>query len=416
MNIIEKNGCLVIINELSHLATGRKSSAFLADIKGHREKIADAVRGKRVLVIGGAGSIGSAVVSEIMPFRPSSLCIVDRNENNLVEIVRDFQSRKGGIRIRDFQALPIDYGSPIMRRFIAEQTPFDIVMNFAALKHVRSEKDIFSLLQLLQTNVLNVARLLKWISSRGGSGRFFSVSTDKAANPVNLMGASKRLMEHVMFSGQVIEDDSLLISSARFANVAFSDGSLLFGFMKRWEKEQPLAAPQGARRFFVSLEEAAHICLMAAFCAPHKHIIVPKLDPAKDTRELETIARLFIQSMGLEPKIYFEEAASRENVSRDIGENRYPLLITPLDTSGEKIEEEFVGEGEIAKNIGFFNILGIPYFPAPPGSVGALIEWIEGYASSAHGSITKADVVEAVKTVVKEFRHIETGKSLDLRM
>jgi FlaA1/EpsC-like NDP-sugar epimerase len=236
------------INDLARLATGREKELFTEDIDRFRTELTQRIGGSRILVIGGAGSIGAATVRSLVPFGARSLHVVDQNENTLVELVRDLRSRFDASKLPDFRTLPLNFGSPIMERFLMEEEPYDFVLNFAALKHVRSEKDCCSILQMLDTNVVKPAYLLKWLVNRGGLRGYFCVSTDKAANPVNLMGASKRLMEHVIFSGEVAECRDVKITSARFANVAFSDGSLLQGWLMRLSQGQPLAVPRDTRR------------------------------------------------------------------------------------------------------------------------------------------------------------------------
>jgi FlaA1/EpsC-like NDP-sugar epimerase len=368
------------------------------------------------LVIGGSGSIGSATVRAMIPFRPRSIHVVDRNENTLAELVRDLRSGPDGLAIGDFRTLPLDFGSPIMRRFLMEQEPYDGVLNFAALKHVRSEKDIYSLLSMLDTNIVKPARLLRWLAELGFRGSYFCVSTDKAANPVNMMGASKRAMEHVAFSGEAAEGFIASVSSARFANVAFSDGSLLQSFCLRLEKRQPLAVPANTRRYFVSLAEAGHICLLAAVCAPNKHLLVPRLSSAYDLRELEPIAVEFLRMHHWEPRIYRNENEARANVEKDMSAGHYPLLITDLDTSGEKAYEEFVGADERALEIGMSRLLAVPYQPRSHGTVAAFLTKIEELLTGVGRRVEKRDIVRRLSMVVPELKHIERGKSLDERM
>jgi FlaA1/EpsC-like NDP-sugar epimerase len=403
------------LKDLAFLATGRKGSLFQEDLDASRDQIQEQVAGRRLLVIGGAGSIGSSTLRLLADFAPGCLHVVDQSENNLAELVRDLRSRPGGLPVGDLLLLPLDYGSPHMGRFLRSQAPYDFVLNFAALKHVRSEKDVCSSLQMLDTNVLKTARLLRWLAERGGTRGFFSVSTDKAANPVNLMGASKRLMECVMFSGEAAEIP-FHVSSARFANVAFSDGSLLNGFLRRMEKGQPLAAPRDTRRFFVSMEEAGQICLLAAFRAPGQHTVIPRLQPDTDLHDLETIARNVIGHFGLAPRTYLDEEAARAGVPGDLAAKAYPLLLTPLDTSGEKAFEEFVGAGESSVELGFSQLAAIPYLPAPAGAVRSFLDRLQGLVDDPDRDLSKADIVAAVREVVPQFDHVETGKSLDNRM
>jgi FlaA1/EpsC-like NDP-sugar epimerase len=404
------------VASLASLATGRVGSLFSEDVETHREAIASRIRGSRILVIGGAGSIGAATVTAVAAFSPESLHVVDHNENTLAELVRSLRSDPAGFSAPDFRCLPIDFGSPIMERMLREAPPYDYVLNFAALKHVRSEKDVCSLLQMLDTNLIKQARLLRWLAEKGGVTRYFCVSTDKAANPVNLMGASKRVMEHVMFSRETCPTLKAETVSARFANVAFSDGSLLDGFLKRLQKGQPLVVPRDTRRYFISLAESGQICLLAAFCAPHCHIVVPRLDPAGDLRDLEGVAAAVVRWAGFEPAICRDEAEARTRVAADVRGGRYPLLLAPLDTTGEKPYEEFLGEGETPVEIGMSQLLAAPYVPAPRGAIAALIAQLERYVADPCLAVDKATIVASLAAIVPQFHHRETGKNLDHRM
>jgi FlaA1/EpsC-like NDP-sugar epimerase len=402
-------------DSLSNLATGRQKTLFSEDVESCHSQIEDTVKGKRVLVIGGAGSIGSSTVLQLASFGPSSLHVVDQNENNLAELVRDIRNQQEPFNVIDFQALPIDFGSPIMARLIKEQSPYNIVMNFAAIKHVRSEKDTYSVLQMLDTNVIKPVRLISWLDQRGGVGRYFCVSTDKAANPVNLMGASKRLMEHIIFSGEV-SDISASITSARFANVAFSDGSLLFSWLRRLEKNQPLVVPLNTKRFFISTREAGQICLIAGTCAPDRTILIPRFQPEKDLKELRDIAISFLRMMGFEPHEYLSEEEAKSSIDSDRATGKYPLLLTPLDTSGEKSYEEFVGSGEYTKEVGFTNLLAIPYEDCSNSPLRKTISSIMRDLNNSNLHLDKEQIIKLIMSVIPEFHHIETKKYLDNRM
>ncbi|MFZ1936099.1 MAG: polysaccharide biosynthesis protein [Thermoguttaceae bacterium] len=401
---------------LSSLATGRSASLFAGDVDSRREELRRRIGGSRILIVGGSGSIGAATTAAVAAYRPESLHVVDQNENTLVELVRTLRSDPAGLAVPDFRCLPIDFGSTIMERMLRESPPYDYVLNFAALKHVRSEKDVCSLLQMLNTNLIKQTWLLCWLAEKGGLKRYFCVSTDKAANPVNLMGASKRAMEHVVFSGETCPSLTAETVSARFANVAFSDGSLLDGFLKRLQKRQPLAVPRQTRRYFISLVEAGQICLLAAFCAPHRHTVVPRLDPAADLHDLQDVAEAVLRRAGFAPAIYHDEAEARTRVPADMKAGRYPLLLAPLDTSGEKPYEEFLGENETAVEIGMSQLLAIPYVPAPRGTVATLIEELERYVANARVPADKAAIVARLAAAVPQFHHVETGKTLDQRM
>jgi FlaA1/EpsC-like NDP-sugar epimerase len=400
---------------LSALVTGRSTSMFAGDFAARRDEIAERVAGKRVLVIGGAGSIGAATVHALMPFAPGALHVVDQNENGLAELVRDLRSGPG-VATGDLRTLPIDFGSAAMHRLLRSEAPYDLVLNFAALKHVRSEKDVYSLLQMLDTNVLKCVRLLAWLGECGQPLRYFCVSTDKAANPVNLMGASKRLMEHVVFSGEAVPLPQAHITSARFANVAFSDGSLLQAFLLRLQKGQPLAAPRATRRYFVSLQEAGEICLLAAACAPDRHLLVPRLDAVVDLVLLEDVAARVLHHHGFEPRVYQDEQTAKAQLASDVRDGAYPLLLTSLDTSGEKPYEEFVGNGEIVTDIGLAKLQAVAYQATAPGAVSRLTTRLAASLTDVDVPIAKQDIVRWIGDVIPQFRHVETGQGLDDRM
>ena len=312
-------------------------------------------------------------------------------------------------------AEPLDFGSELCRRLLHERGPFDLVLNFAAIKHVRSEKDVCSVLQMLDTNVVKVSRLLQWLGEMQRDFAFFSVSTDKAANPVNVMGASKRAMEQVMFSASGRPGGRGRVTSARFANVAFSDGSLLFGWTHRFAKRQPIACPEGARRYFISSEEAGHICLLASTVAHDGQVVVPDLDPERDLIELAVVARRFIDHLGFRPKEYRSEDEARASVTRDMARGEYPLLLTALDTDGEKPFEEFVSEGELEVSIGLPHLKAVVPPRVDEGPLRSLVESIVTALSDARTPITKEEIIAAIGDVLPEFQHAQTGLSLDDR-
>ncbi|WP_245304280.1 polysaccharide biosynthesis protein [Hoeflea olei] len=398
-------------------------SLLTDDLRKFSGTLTERVKGKRILAIGAAGSIGSSTVEVLAGFEPASLHVVDHNENELAELVRTLRSREQALAVADFRTLPLDYGSPAMRLLLHEEGPYDIVLNFAAIKHVRSEKDVFSMLQMFDTNFLKQSQLLRWLGETGFTGRFFSVSTDKAANPSSFMGASKRLMEHVMFSGEAAEGLKATITSARFANVAFSNGSLLQSFERRLQQGQPLAAPRDTRRYFVSLEESGQLCALASVCGPDQHIMVPKLDPDEHLLPLENMARSFLEAMGYTPEIMTEEAEARASVARLRAEGRWPLLLTPLDTAGEKPYEEFVAEGETALDVGFGELMAIAYKPAEKGLVSALIKDVEAiFRDTASLARPPSLDKDRLKTLVARIEpsflttHKYSDKTLDLRV
>ena len=396
---------------LERTAVGRDRSHFEADIDRLMPDIARRLDGARVLVIGGAGSIGVATIDLLTRHRLKALHIVDINENGLAELVRDLRSRADTMRVEEFRTLPIDYGSPIMARFLAEAPAYDLVQNFAALKHVRSEKDIYSMLQMVDTNLVKQRRFKRLLERHGHNGRYFAVSTDKAANPLSVMGATKRLAEEIIFEkGPAAET-----SSARFANVAFSNGSLLQSFLIRLAKNQPLAVPRATRRYFVTLAEAGEICLLAGSVTPSGTIAFPTLEPEHNLRLLDEIAADVLRAFGYEPVIYDDEAAARCNAPHEIARKRYPLLLTPLDTAGEKPYEEFVGEGEEVESIGLRSLSGIRHRPVG-SAFDQLFAALEVAVSHPNSTLDKASVVSMIGAVLPQFKHKASVKTLDDRM
>ncbi len=399
---------------LARLATRRERDLFADDVLRSDAELHEHIRGRRVLAIGGAGSIGSATVRLFGAYQPATVHVVDQNENNLTELVRDLRSG-GGFDVPDFRALPLDYGAPVMSSLLRDEAPYDFILNFAALKHVRSEKDAYSLTQMLDTNLGKHARFLKWMADSGQAGRYFCVSTDKAANPVNLMGASKRLMEHLAFSNGWRTESAPDVTSARFANVAFSDGSLLDGFLKRLQKRQPLAVPRDTKRYFVSLREAGQICVLASVLCPARHILVPRLDAEHDLVELEAIAVAFLRHFGLATEMHTDEAAARAAVEPALSRGAYPLLVTALDTSGEKPFEEFLGDGEHSVDIGRASVEAVPYLPGEPGRLDTFLERLEGLLS-ARSHASREEIIGWMSDAVPNFRHASSALDLDQRM
>lgn len=401
------------------IATGRAGSLFEADIAQSEDALRAAISGKRVLAIGGAGSIGSSTVLQIAMRVPDTLHVVDQNENGLAELVRQLRSQPDIWSARDFQTLPLDYGSAAMRHLLASQAPYDLVLNFAALKHVRSEKDPFSTLQMFETNLLKQERFMRWLAESGFAGRFFTVSTDKAANPSSMMGASKRAMEHVLFNSTVATELPGIKTSARFANVAFSNGSLLQGFENRLARVEPLAAPRDTRRYFVSLRESGELCVLAATLAPDRTIVIPRLDPEKHLVPLQAIAVGFLRHHGFEPA-YFEDEREACAAARDESKNgRWPLLLTALDTSGEKPYEEFMTEREEAREIGLPNLHSVNYAAAEQRAIDAMLRQTETLMNDATADGLNKDKLKAVIAMVEpDFltTHKDAVANLDQRL
>jgi FlaA1/EpsC-like NDP-sugar epimerase len=405
-----------MLDDLAVLATGRTQDLFADDVLEHSSEILENFASRRVLVLGGAGSIGSSVVGLLADLPVSCLHVVDQNENALAELVRTLRSREAGLSVQDFRTLPLDIGSLLMQRFLATERPYDWVFNFAALKHVRSEKDICSALQMLDTNLIKPLRCWNWLLEMGSAPSYFSVSTDKAADPVNLMGASKRIMEHLMFCPGGPMSGAKRSTSSRFANVAFSNGSLLESFVKRLEKRQPLACPRDTRRFFVSLREAGQICLLAAACGPDHYIAVPRLDPEADTRLLEDVAAGLLRRHDFTAQLYFDEERARANVMRDMAKRKYPLLMTELNTQGEKPCEIFAGPGEETVEFGMSNVVAVRYRPIPLDLLEEFLEELKLLIYKLERKVTKRDIVQAMSRVVPEFQHADSLQTLDQRM
>lgn len=383
---------------------------FKSDIDTYRAALEQRIEGKSVLVIGGAGSIGSSFVKAILPFKPASLVVVDINENALAELTRDLRSTKGMYVPDDYIPYPMDFASPVFKKMFRSRKGFHIVGNFSAHKHVRSEKDIFSVEALLQNNVLH-AKLLLDLLSEFPPEEYFCVSTDKAANPVNIMGASKRIMEDVIFS----YSDRFPIKTARFANVAFSNGSLPAGFLARIQKLQPLSAPSDVRRYFVSPEESGHICLLSCILGENRAIFFPKLSKAQMIT-FDAIGTELLKVHGYEIlKCSSAEEAINKAEELKKGSNLYPVYYSESDTSGEKPFEEFVADAEIA-DCERFSSLGIIIGKQIPDRrrVDILLKSLN--AVFENKETKKEEVVKIMKEYLPNFKHMETGKSLDSKM
>lgn len=398
---------------ISEEVTGRAKSFFIDDLNAFSSILSEEIHGRSVLVIGGAGSIGSSFIKALLPFRPAKLVVVDLNENGLAELARDLRSSYGTYIPEEFVCYPIDFDSSVFRRFFREENGFDIVANFSAHKHVRSEKDRNSVQALLENNLLKAHRLLDLIVEFPPR-HFFCVSTDKAANPVNVMGASKRIMEDLIMA----YSDRFKITTARFANVAFSNGSLPAGFLERVMKRQPIAAPCDVRRYFVSPQESGQICLLASILGRNREIFFPKLGEEK-MMVFSTIADRFLRRLGYEPRRF----GSDEEAKRFASEMRpdckeWPVVYFESDTTGEKDHEEFFVEGEPV-DMNRFRSLGVisscgPRAVGEADGIFAFLDTLENIFSN--DSFTKEDVVEAMKRYIPNFSHEEKGRNLDQKM
>ena len=383
---------------------------FGKDIEQNRMALTRKIQGKSVLVIGGAGSIGSSFIKAILPFRPSSLVVVDTNENTLAELTRDLRSTKGMYVPDDFVPYPMDFASPVFKKMFLKRGGFNIVGNFSAHKHVRSEKDIYSVEALLQNNVLHAKQLLDLLADFPPE-EYFCVSTDKAANPVNIMGASKRIMEDVIFS----YSDKFPVKTARFANVAFSNGSLPAGFLARIQKLQPLSAPSDVRRYFVSPEESGQICMLACMLGENRAIFFPKLAEAQ-MMTFDAIATELLHAHGYEVLECDSDAEAIDKAELlKTGSSQYPVHYSKSDTSGEKPFEEFVTDMESA-DMERFSSLGVITGKVIPDRkrIQALFDDLNRVFDKTE--TTKEEVVNIMKSYLPNFEHIETGKSLDSKM
>ncbi len=390
--------------------TKRPSSMFYCDIEANWDALARKIAGKSVLVIGGAGSIGSSFIRALLPFKPKSLVVVDTNENALAELTRDLRSTKGMYVPLDYLPYPMDFASPVFEKMFRARGGFDIVGNFSAHKHVRSEKDIYSVEALLQNNVLH-AKLLLDLLSEFPPEEYFCVSTDKAANPVNIMGASKRIMEDVIFS----YSDKFPVKTARFANVAFSNGSLPAGFLARIQKLQPLSAPSDVRRYFVSPEESGQICLLSCILGENRAIFFPKLAEAQ-MMTFDAIGTELLKAHGYEVIECNSDAEAIDKAEElKAGSNLYPVHYAVSDTSGEKPFEEFVTEEETA-DYERFSSLGVITGKEIPDKIRVEKLFIELNAVFQKQETTKEEVVAIMQNYLPNFEHIETGKSLDSKM
>ena len=388
---------------------GREKPLFVDDLKQYGAQLDAAVRDGRFLVIGGAGSIGSAVVREIFRRSPRILHVVDISENNLAETVRDLRSSLGYIE-GDFKAFALDCGSPEFDAMVAASGPYDYVLNLSALKHVRSEKDPFTLMRMVRVNVLNTDRIVQHAIAMGAK-KHFCVSTDKASNPVNMMGASKRIMEMFLMrrSGQIP------VSTARFANVAFSDGSLPHSWTVRFRKGQPLAAPDDIRRYFVTDTEGAQLCLMSTFLGNNRDIFFPKLTEELHLEKFSNICRRFVRAMGYEPYECATEEEARVRAAELIAQRKWPCYFFTSDTTGEKDIEEFHTDQETV-NWNRFSDIGV--VTNDVGWDEAALERFESTIAAMleAKSWDKSELVQLFNHSLSQFSHKETFKYLDDRM
>ena len=388
----------------------RKASLFEDDMKANKDELTKKIEGKSVLVIGGAGSIGSSFVKAVLPYKPRTLIVVDINENGLAELTRDLRSMEGMFVPDDYIPYPMDFASAVFEKMFRARGGFDIVANFSAHKHVRSEKDIYSIEAMLQNNVLHAKKLLDLLTEFPPE-EYFCVSTDKAANPVNIMGASKRIIEDVIFS----YSDRFPVKTARFANVAFSNGSLPAGFLARISKLQPLSAPYDVRRYFVSLEESGQICMLACMLGSNREIFFPKL---KDEQMMtfDVIAEKLLQEHGFDVlKCNSDAEAIKKAIDLKSGNKMYPVHFSMSDTSGEKPYEEFFTDVETV-DMDRFRSLGVVMEKEIPEKQKIEKLYLDLTNAFSTDKVMKEDIVGLLEAYLPEFKHIEAGKSLDSKM
>lgn len=392
--------------------TNRNESLLTNDLIQHSVTLKKEIEGKSLFVIGGAGTIGSSFIKALLAWLPARVVVVDINENGLSELVRDCRSNADIKMPKDFRTYPISFSDSVFEKLFKNEPVFDIIANFAAHKHVRSEKDMYSIEAMLRNNVIEAKNLLDLILQKPPR-HFFCVSTDKAANPVSVMGASKKLMEEVILSYRA----DMKITTARFANVAFSNGSLLAGFIERLFKKQPLSSPSDIKRYFLSPIESGQLCLLACIVAQSGEVVFPILNPEKDLKSFSDIAVELLYSLGLKPAIHSSEedakkAAVNINFER---EKSYPVYFFNSDTSGEKKFEEFSTDEEEEMDIYRFSNLGIVK-NAKAMEKNEAERFIEKLTELFNRKATKEELIHILQEVVPNFHHIEKAKNLDQKM
>lgn len=390
--------------------THRPSSMFEGDIQANAARLTQEIEGKSVCVIGGAGSIGSSFIKAVLRFRPGKLVVIDLNENGLAELVRDIRSTEGLYCPEELRCYTLNFADPIFTRIFREEKGFDIVANFSAHKHVRSEKDKYSVQALIENNDIKAKKLMDLLCEYPPK-HFFCVSTDKAANPVNIMGASKRIMEDLVMA----YNGKFKVTTARFANVAFSNGSLPDGWLHRLQKKQPLAAPNDVKRYFVSPEESGQICMLACILGNGGEVFFPKLGEDQ-MLTFSTICDDFVKSEGFKKKeCSNDEEAKRYANQMSYDSDTYPVVYFKSDTTGEKAFEEFYVPGEKI-DMQRFQALGVVEQTTRHNmaEVTAFFEKLEAVFTKE--DFTKVQVVEAIKGFIPNFEHEEKGKNLDQKM
>lgn len=389
--------------------TKRKNSFFLNDLINNKEKLTQEIKGKSILVIGGAGTIGSSYIKAALRYHPSELIVVDTNENGLTELTRTLRSDSSIIVPDSYLTYPMSFNSEVFYKMCESHGAFDIVANFAAHKHVRSEKDAFSIEAMIKNNVIDAKRFLDYLKLKKPS-HFFCVSTDKAANPVNVMGASKKLMENVIMS----YSSELKITTARFANVAFSNGSLLYGYIERLLQRQPISCPSDVKRFFVSPKESGEICLITSILGKSGDIYFPKLDE-NQLVSFKSITEDFFKYLNKEIRICKTEDEAKKFAGKMTDNSDYPIYFFKTDTSGEKLYEEFyTSEDKVEFNL--YESIGVITNSQKPNhqKLESVIDQLNELFTK--NEYSKEDIISSMNNLIPNFKHIETGKSLDQKM
>lgn len=390
--------------------TFRPVSLFAKDIDANKDQLSKEIKGKSVCVIGGAGSIGSSFIKAVLCFRPKSVVVIDLNENGLAELVRDVRSTDGLYVPDEFRCYTLNFADPIFERIFREEKGFDIFANFSAHKHVRSEKDRYSVQALIENNDIKAKKLMDLLCVYPPK-HFFCVSTDKAANPVNIMGASKRIMEDLVMA----YNSEFKVTTARFANVAFSNGSLPDGWLHRLQKKQPLAAPSDVRRYFVSPEESGQICMLACILGKGGEVFFPKLGEDQ-MLTFSSICDDFVKAEGFNKVECEDDSSARQYAAAmSYDSENYPVVYFQSDTTGEKAFEEFYVPGEKI-NLERFSALGVVEETSRRtiSEVASFFDELE--KTFAREDFTKEQVVEAIKRFIPNFEHEEKGKNLDQKM
>ena len=390
--------------------TSRPVSMFAADIEENKEVLTSEIKDKTVCVIGGAGSIGSSFIKVVLRFEPKSVVVVDLNENGLAELVRDVRSTEGLFCPDEFRCYTLNFADPIFERILHEEKGFDIVANFSAHKHVRSEKDKYSVQALIENNDIKAKKLMDLLCTYPPK-HFFCVSTDKATNPVNIMGASKRIMEDLVMA----YNTHFKVTTARFANVAFSNGSLPDGWIHRLQKKQPLAAPSDVKRYFVSPEESGQICMLACILGNGGEVFFPKLGEDQ-MLTFSAICNDFVKAEGFTRVECKNDSEAKQYAANMSYESKtYPVVYFKSDTTGEKAYEEFYALGEKV-NMDRFMALGVVEETTRRNMTEVNDFFVELERVFASPDFTKAQVVESIKKFIPNFEHEEKGKNLDQKM